>query len=159
MKRSLYTLFITGAALLFPILLIGRQQTPEELTREKIFAAGPEWQQKYDNFQPVQDMLDAIKSKMGANDSIEIYLGLWCPDSRNHVPTFLKMLDKLGTNVPVRYYGLGRKASKDVKYYFEDKQVEKVPTFIFYRDGKEIGRIVERPKAGIVEDTMDILYK
>ena len=158
MKQYLCALIITGASLLFPLLLIGRQ-APEELTREKIFATGPEWQQKYDNFQPSQDMLDAIKSKLGADDSIEVYLGLWCPDSRNHVPTFIKMLDKLGTSVPVRYFGLPRKANKEVKYYYEEKQVEKVPTFIFYRNGKEIGRIVEKPKTGIVEDTLDIVYK
>ena len=149
---------MVGAVLVFPLFLIGRQG-PEELTREKILATSTEWQQKFDNFQPVADMVDAIKPKLGANESIEVYLGQWCPDSRNHVPTFLKLLDKLGTSVPVRYFGLPRKANKDVKYYFEEKQVEKVPTFIFYRDGKEIGRIIEKPKTGIVEDIMDIVLK
>lgn len=149
---------IFGAALLYPLFLIGRQG-PEELNREKILATSAEWQQKFDDFQPVADMVEAIKPKLGASESIEVYLGLWCPDSRNHVPTFLKFLDKLGTAVPVRYFGLPRKASKDVKYYFEEKQVEKVPTFIFFRDGKEIGRIIEKPKTGIVEDIMDIVYK
>ena len=158
MKQNLCGLMIVGAALLFPLLLIG-WQGPEELTREKILATSAEWQQKFDNFQPAEDMVDAIRPKLGPNLSVEVYLGQWCPDSRNHVPTFLKLLDKLGTPVQVRYFGLPRKASKDVKYYFEEKQVEKVPTFIFWRDGKEIGRIVEKPKTGIVEDIMDILYK
>jgi thiol-disulfide isomerase/thioredoxin len=158
MKRNLCALMMIGAALLSPLFLIGRQG-PEELAREKILATSAEWQQKFDDFQPVADMVEAIKPKLGANESIEVYLGLWCPDSRNHVPTFLKFLDKLGTSVPVRYFGLPRKASKDVKYYFEEKQVEKVPTFIFFRDGKEIGRIIEKPKTGIVEDILDIVYK
>jgi len=37
-------------------------------------------------------------------------------------------------------------------------KVERVPTFIFFRDGREIGRIVENPKTGMVEDFMEILF-
>jgi thiol-disulfide isomerase/thioredoxin len=157
MKQALVLGAITLVPLLFPVLLSGRQ-APEELTRDKVMST-PEWQQKYDAFEPAANMLDAIKTKLGSGETVDIYLGLWCPDSRNHVPTFLKMLDKLETGVPVRYFGVPRKPSKEVKFYFEEKQVEKVPTFIFYRDGKEIGRIVEKPKTGIVEDTMDIVFK
>jgi hypothetical protein len=157
MKRSLCVAAITLATLVFPLVISGGQ-APEELTRDKVLGT-PEWQQKYDSFEPAADMVDAIKTKLGTGESIDIYLGLWCPDSRNHVPPFLKLLDKLGTSVPVRYYGVPRKANRDVRYYFEEKQVEKVPTFIFYRNGQEIGRIIEKPKTGIVEDTMDIVYK
>jgi len=34
-----------------------------------------------------------------------------------------------------------------------------VPTFIFYRGGGEIGRIVENPKAGMIEDFMEIVFR
>jgi hypothetical protein len=37
--------------------------------------------------------------------------------------------------------------------------VEKVPTFIFYRSDREIGRIVENPKTGLLEDTIEILSR
>ena len=90
---------------------------------------------------------------------IDVYLGLWCPDSRNNLPPFLKILDRVGVAVPVRYVNVPRKTSRDVKYYVEEMQVERVPSFIFYRDGKEIGRIVENPKAGMIEDMMDIVFK
>ncbi|MBZ5497415.1 MAG: thioredoxin family protein [Acidobacteriia bacterium] len=158
MRRSLFIALATGAALLIPFVLAGRQ-APEELTREKIFAAGQEWQDKYDKYEPAADMVDALKTKLGADMKIDVYLGLWCPDSRNNVPLFIKILDRLGTEVPVRYFGVPRKANKDVKYYVEEMKVERVPSFIFYRDGEEIGRIVEKPKTGLLEDIMDIVFK
>ncbi len=145
-------------ALILPLNAPGRQG-PEEVTKEKILAAGQAWQDKYDNFQPPADVVESLKAKFGADLRIDVYLGLWCPDSRNNVPLFLKLLDRLGTSVPVKYYNVPRKASRDVKYYVEEIKVEKVPSFIFYQDGKEIGRIIENPKIGMVEDTFDILFK
>jgi predicted small lipoprotein YifL len=158
MKPGRFVIVMMGIALLFPLAATGRQG-PEELTKEKILAAGQEWQDKYDKFQPPADMVEAMKAKFGGDMRIDVYLGLWCPDSRNNVPPFLKLLDRLGTSVPVRYFGVPRKASRDVKYYVEEFNVEKVPSFVFYRDGKEIGRIIENPKTGLVEDIFDIVFK
>jgi hypothetical protein len=157
MKRSFFTALAMGVALLFPLISIGGQAT-EELTKDKILAT-PEWQQRYDKAEPDPNMVNDLKTKFGPDMKIDVYLGLWCPDSRNNVPPFLKFLDRLGTGVPVRYFGVPRKASRDVKYYVEEMNVEKVPTFIFYRDGKEIGRIIENPKSGLIEDIMDIVFK
>jgi len=151
-------LLLAGTALLLPTLSLGGDKM-EEITRDKILATGSQWQQKYDQYRPAQDMLEALKSKLGENVRIEVYLGTWCPDSRNNVPAFIKILDLLETRVSVRYFDLPRKPSKDVQYYVEDLKVERVPTFIFYRDGKEIGRIVENPKAGMIEDMMDVLFR
>ena len=147
-----------GIPLLFPLAVTGRQG-PEELTKEKILATGKDWQEKYDKFLPPTEIMEAMKVKFGSDMKIDVYLGLWCPDSRNNVPLFLKLLDSLGTTVPVRYFGVPRKASRDVKYYVEEFNVEKVPSFIFYRGGKEIGRIIENPKTGMLEDTFEIVSK
>jgi hypothetical protein len=158
MKLSLISTLALGIVLVSPLVIIGKQG-PEELTREKIFAAGQAWQEKYDAYDPKADMVDALKSKLGPDVKIDVYLGLWCPDSRNNVPLFIKLMDRLGTAVPVRYFGSPRKASRDVKFYVEEFNVEKVPTFIFYKDGKELGRIVENPKTGLLEDVFDIFFK
>jgi thiol-disulfide isomerase/thioredoxin len=144
MKHLTLSALALGIALAFPIVSTGRQG-PEELTREKIFATGQEWQDKYD--------------KLGPGMKIVVFLGLWCPDSRNNVPLFIKLLDRLGTEVPVRYFGVPRKTSREVKFYVEEYNVEKVPTFIFYKEGKELGRIIENPKTGLLEDIFDIFFK
>jgi hypothetical protein len=74
------------------------------------------------------------------------------------VPPFIKIVDSLGTGVTVRYVALPKKADKTLKYFVEDLRVERVPTIIFYRSDKEIGRIVENPKACMLEDFMDIVF-
>jgi hypothetical protein len=134
-------------------------QAGEEVTRDKILAAGPAWQEIYDKYEPPSDMVDALKSKMSPGMKIDVYLGLWCPDSRNNVPPFIKILDRLGAEVTVRYVNVPRKASREIKYYVDEFQVTRVPTFILYRDGAEIGRIVENPKMGMMEDIMEIVWK
>jgi hypothetical protein len=158
MQRSLFRAVAIGVSLLFPPISV-RGQTAEEINKEQILANGKEWQEKHDRYEPAADMLDALKAKLGADMKIEVYLGLWCPDSRNNVPPFIKILDGLGTGLPVRYFSVPRKANKDVKYFVEELKVERVPTFIFYRGGGEIGRIVENPKAGMIEDFMEIVFR
>jgi len=158
MKSRLCVFAAVAVALLVP-LVSAHGQTAEEITKEKILTSAPAWQEKYDQYDPQAEMVDALKTKLGPNMKVDVYLGLWCPDSRNNVPPFLKILDRVGTGVPVRYYNVPRKASRDVKFYVEEMNVERVPTFIFYRDGKEIGRIIENPKTGMLEDLMDILFK
>ncbi|HYK91121.1 MAG TPA: thioredoxin family protein [Acidobacteriota bacterium] len=157
------TLSLVGIVLLLPDPLrgISFQGGPKavEITREMILATGLEWQEKYDKYEPEADIVDALKAKIAADLKIDVYLGLWCPDSRNNVPLFIKILDRIGTSAPVRYFNVPKKANKDVMYFVEDLKVDRVPTFIFYRDGMEIGRIVEKPKTGMIEDFAEIILK
>ncbi len=127
-----------------------------EVNRDKILNAGPEWKGKYDACKPDPDRIEALKSRLG-NVRIDVYLGLWCPDSRNHVPPFIKIMDATDLYVPIRFFNVQRKPGKGIRYYSDKFEVEKVPTFIFYRGDREIGRIVENPKAGLLEDTIKIL--
>jgi hypothetical protein len=150
-------LVAASVVLVLPLRSFGGGE--EELTRDKILATSQEWQQKYDEYQPPADMVDALKTRLGADVRIDVYLGIWCPDSRNNVPPFIKTLDLAAGQAAVRYIGVPRKASKDLKYFVEEFQIERVPTFIIYRAGKEIGRIVENPKTGIIEDLMEIVFK
>ncbi len=131
----------------------------KEISRGQILSEGPEWQQNYDKFQPESDLVGALKEKLGNGLEVDVYLGLWCPDSRNNVPPFLKILDQIGGAIPIRYIGVQRKAASSIRYYVDKERVERVPTFIFYRGDKEIGRIVENPQAGMCEDMLEILSK
>jgi hypothetical protein len=131
----------------------------KEINRSKVLSAGPEWQQNYDNYNPAAGQITALNEKLGENLRIDIYLGLWCSDSLNNVPAFLKILDLTGTTVPVRLFSVHRKPVKTIQYFVDTFQVERVPTFIFYRGDREIGRIVENPKAGLINDMIEILSK
>ncbi len=146
------------AFLLLPLIAVAEVPV-KEIGRDQVLSASPDWQHNYDKFQPESDFIAALKAQLGNGLKIDIYLGLWCPDSRNNVPPFLKILDQIGTGMRARFFGVQRKASSNIRFYVDKVQVERVPTFIFYRGDKEIGRIVENPKAGLCEDMIEILSK
>ena len=150
-------LFITCALLISSLISIANVPV-NEISRDKILA-DKEWQENYDKCKPAPDLIETLKSKLGNSLRIDVYLGLWCPDSQNHVPSLIKILDTAGVSIPIRFLNVQRKAVKSIRYYSDEFQVERVPTFIFYRGGTEIGRIVENPNAGLIEDMLAILSK
>lgn len=129
-----------------------------EIGREKVLST-PEWQENFDAYKPDPVQIENVKSKLGAGLRIDVYLGLWCSDSRNHVPPFIKILDTAGAAVPVRFFNVQRKPAKTIQYFSDKLRIERVPTFVFYRDGTEIGRIVENPTTGLIEDMIGILSR
>jgi len=131
----------------------------ESIDKDRILAAGEEWKKNYTDFEVDSAILDTLKTKTGENLRIDIYLAIWCGDSRSNVPKFIKILDALeAQGLTVNYFTVERKPSSDVKYFVEELKVERVPTFIFYRGGKEIGRIIENPQKSLIEDFLDIVF-
>jgi hypothetical protein len=131
---------------------------PVAMDKQKILETGEEWQKKYQEYQVDESFLETLKAKVDDQLTIVVYLGAWCGDSRNNLPVFMKIVDSLEVQPKVKYYNVERKPSPDVKYYVKDKEVERVPTFIFYREGKEIGRIIENPKTSLIEDFIEIVF-
>lgn len=92
-------------------------------------------------------------------DDIEvlIVMGTWCPDSRREVPRFLKISQLLGIDDD-KVIMLGtddyKKAPID---NYDDLNIERVPTFIFYRNKMELGRIIEYPRSSLEKDMLEIL--
>ena len=129
-----------------------------EIQRSRILSA-EEWQQNYDGYTPDPVRIETLKQKIGKNLRVDVYLGLWCSDSRNNVPPFLKILDAAGVPLSVRFLNVQRKPVKTIQYFSDQFRVERVPTFIFYRGDAEIGRIIENPKASMLEDMIDLLSK
>lgn len=92
-------------------------------------------------------------------DDIEVllFLGTWCSDSQREVPRFFKILDQAGISEPkITMYGLDR-TKKDAEGLTVQWDVQYVPTFIFLRDGKELGRIIEKPKTTLESDIAEFL--
>ncbi len=132
----------------------------EKIEKDKILK-DEEWKKVYDEFTADESLIEALASKSGENLKIDVYLGLWCGDSKRNVPPFLKIIDeinKFNNNLTVNYYTVERKPTRETKYFVEDLKVERVPTFIFYRDQKEIGRIIENPKNSLIEDFLEIIF-
>jgi thiol-disulfide isomerase/thioredoxin len=113
---------------------------------------------EYDNYTP--DSAEVLKLSKVINDvKITIVMGTWCSDSKREVPRFFKILDKAGYNL--QYLTL---ICVDRKKTAPTGEVDKldiklVPTIIFIKDDKEIGRIVETPKETLEKDLALIVVK
>lgn len=91
---------------------------------------------------------------------VEVYLGTWCGDSREWVPKFVHLWDALGLDrdqlsFTCLYYGT-EKYKQGPNGEEEDKNIHRVPTFIFTEDGAEYARIVEYPASDLMTDVAQI---
>ena len=114
------------------------------------------FKERYDTVK-VEENLVGMIAQLSEGVDVLVYYGSWCSDSRREVPRFLRIMEKGGfAEDRVRFYALDRsKQSPDG--LTQRYGIEMVPTFIFFRDGKEIGRIVELPKTTLEGDIIEIL--
>ena len=89
---------------------------------------------------------------------VEVYFGSWCSDSHNWLPYFYLLSKVFMFQDKVQLIGIPKTQNyRDIKY--PDKNIEKVPTFIVYRQDIEMGRIVENPDNIFFDDFFSILKK
>ena len=106
-------------------------------------------------YHPTQELIKQIDSS-NAVDSVLVVFGSWCSDSHMWVPMFLSILDSTSLAGKEKYIAVPRsKGWRD--QLTPGLDIEKVPTFIFYRDGKELGRIVEEPEGDLGDNVLRIL--
>jgi thiol-disulfide isomerase/thioredoxin len=90
--------------------------------------------------------------------SILTIMGTWCEDSQLQVPRFLKVIDNFEDNDRFSFLCVDRDKKGGI-VDVTDFKILKVPTFIVYYDGNEVGRIVETPTESIEKDLLNILQK
>ena len=114
------------------------------------------YNQEYNNYTADFDIANQLKNKL-EDLEIVIILGSWCHDSKIQVPRFLKLLD--GIDFPEeQLVMIGVDSKKNARTLDIDiYEIERVPTFIFYRNGQTIGRIIENPVKSLEADMLKIV--
>ena len=116
------------------------------------------WGSEYNLYEV--DIETAEEIKTGFEDlEIKLVMGTWCSDSRREAPRFYKILDEMEypfenislINVNKEMTGLANEV--------EGMEIHFVPTFIFYKNNEEIGRIVEMPYESLEKDMLEIVLK
>ncbi|MBN1998381.1 thioredoxin family protein [candidate division KSB1 bacterium] len=147
-------LLLVALSLLYLVADVGAIETVDK----ELMFGNEEWKAVYDAYTIDPDALGILQKKVGEKLKIDVYLGTWCSDSRDHVPCFIKIIEALNNpNVEVSYFNVESKDEPDVKFYIEEYQIDRLPTFVFYRNGKEIGRVVERPQGTLMQHILKIL--
>lgn len=86
-------------------------------------------------------------------DSIQlvIFLGTWCEDSQVIIPKLFPFFDAAGfSNDRVTLIGVDRN-KKSISHIADAFNVINIPTVIVMKEGRELGRVVEYGRFGIVE--------
>jgi thiol-disulfide isomerase/thioredoxin len=88
---------------------------------------------------------------------VTVFFGTWCGDSKRQLPKFLKVADQAGIpSEKIKLYGVDR-TKKSADGLAEKYNIQRVPTFLFFKNGVELGRIVETPHTTIEGDIITIL--
>ena len=88
---------------------------------------------------------------------IAVVMASWCHDSKEQVPRFYKIVDEVGIrDSKITLISVDR-AKTAGEMDIADLDIQRVPTFIFYKKGREIGRIVESPTSLLEKDMLLIL--
>ncbi|WP_425077767.1 thioredoxin family protein [Psychroserpens sp. S379A] len=120
-----------------------------------------DWFSKYYNdYELNTTLIEAIKSKLSEYQII-LFMGTWCGDSKKEVPRFYKILE--ACNFPedqLTVIALNRKSDmykQSPNHYEAGLNIHRVPTFIFYKNRKEVNRIVEHPVETLEDDILNII--
>jgi thiol-disulfide isomerase/thioredoxin len=128
-------------------MLLGRQ-TRYQFLKEPF----EEWYVKeYKEYQPDEKDISTLKKEKLSSYSIILVMGTWCSDSQREVPRLMKVLDKVKyPEARLEIICVNRKkeapGGEEGGY-----NIQKVPTIILKKYGKEIGRIIEIPESGFIE--------
>jgi thiol-disulfide isomerase/thioredoxin len=96
---------------------------------------------------------DAVKAFSEHKESIHIlaFGGTWCDDTKSLFPKLLALTDAAGfPDNKITMIGVDR-SKKTLHHLAEAFRVDNVPTFIVLKNGKEIGRVVEYGRYGMID--------
>jgi len=113
---------------------------------------------EYSAYAPDKEIINQLTSLLDGI-TVTIILGTWCSDSREQVPRFMKLFDALEHAFPDPVIICVDRDKKAGDVSLEGMNILKVPTFIVYYNGRELGRIIETPKITMEKDFLDILKK
>lgn len=115
---------------------------------------------EHDEYTLDQKAISQLKKDKFTTYSLLVFMGTWCEDSHRDFPRLMKILDELKyPDNKLTIIAVNRKKespSGEEGLY----NIQKVPTIIVQKYGKEIGRIIEMPTTGYIErDLVEIMKK
>lgn len=156
---------LIAALAVVPLLLVGcaggqgvRQEPMERGWVDRSVLDKPEYhvfRETYDTVKIQNDVVDLL-SKVDQGVDVTVFFGTWCSDSKREVPRFFRIVDKAGFPADrIKLYALDR-TKKSGDGLTEKFHIERIPTFIFQKQGEEIGRITESATTTLEGDMLNI---
>ena len=112
--------------------------------------------QKFETYNPDAATIESLKTTL-KGITIKGFMGTWCGDSKRETPHFFKILEQAHFKMNNFELVTVNRSKKTPDNLQEGLNIFKVPTFIFYKDGKEIGRYVEYARVSLEKDILKIV--
>ncbi|MBG7629635.1 MAG: thioredoxin family protein [Bacteroidetes bacterium] len=110
----------------------------------------------YDNYEVNEDIAKELDPLL-KDFTIKAFMGTWCSDSQDQTPVFYKILDGANfdyDNLELVTLNEDKKTPDNLQKGYH---IERVPTFIFFKNGIEMGRFVEYPRETVEDDMLKIV--
>lgn len=110
----------------------------------------------YNDYQLDNTVISQLKPHM-KGVKIKVFMGTWCGDSKVAIPPFYKIMEAVQFEEKnIELIAVDRKKStpENDQLGFD---IQRVPTIIFFRNHKEIGRFVEFPRETMEADFLKIV--
>lgn len=137
-------------------MLLGTQ-TRDQFLKEPF----SQWYSKeHDEYSMDTEAVAQLKKEKLNSHQIIVFIGTWCDDSHREFPRLMKILE--AANYPMDKLSIIAVNRKKESPSGEEGlyNIQKVPTIIVKKYGRELGRIVENPKSGYLErDLLEIIKK
>ncbi len=119
-----------------------------EISQAQLLKGYPVFAKQYQGYVPAQAELSAANN-LSEDITLKVFFGSWCHDSEREVPRLLKSFSK--ANLDIELIGLDTQ-KQDPQGLAKQFGVKYTPTIIVYKQGVEVGRIIERPELTLAQD-------
>ena len=109
-----------------------------------------------ETYKPDVKAIDKI-SQQGGRLAFIVFGGTWCSDTHDLLPPFYNVMKQSHISENQITLHLVDRTKRDKDGSTEKYDIQNLPTFIIYKDGKEVGRIVETAKKSIESDIASFL--
>lgn len=111
---------------------------------------------EYGQYKPDTGIIKALMAK-DSLISVMVFAGTWCSDTQRELPHFWKIMDAAHVSEKQICMVMLDRNKQCAYLNVAAMGITQIPTFIFYRNGKELGRIIENSE-GKMEQTIAGFY-
>lgn len=135
-------------------IVISRHQSPSgEIDPERLLNEYPVWAARVSIYEPDPVAIEHLRA-IEVPTELSVVFATWCGDSRREVPRLLKTVEVAqNPNLHVRLIGIDSEFEQPLDV-IQERRIINVPTVIVERGGEEIGRFIETPAAGAIEQDL-----
>ncbi|MBV2130503.1 TlpA family protein disulfide reductase [Arsukibacterium indicum] len=127
------------------------------ISGEALLAQYPGFAAEYASYQPSAGALAQMQQLTGLQ--LLVLFGSWCHDSEREVPRLLKLVQQSGVALNTLQLETVNQQKQHPQQLHSQYNLRYTPTIIVLDNGRELGRIIEKPAKSLADDLAEIAAK